>query len=95
MCLAEAVNTQEHLDRAYIVLGGTGWTKDEFFLNDLADWVNNDAHVKVLRLEEFVAMANHGNSRTYSKSDIQIKFHHPRVESIGVEEFVRLVQFHE
>ena len=47
MCLAEAVNTQEHLDRAYIVLGGTGWTKDEFFLNDLADWVNNDAHVKV------------------------------------------------
>ena len=60
MCLAEAVNTQEHLDRAYIVLGGTGWTKDEFFLNDLADWVNNDAHVKVLRLEEFVAMANHG-----------------------------------
>ena len=58
MCLAHAVNTQEDLDYAYIVIGGTGWTKHEFFLNELAYWVNNDANIRVVRLEEFIALAN-------------------------------------
>ena len=58
MCLAHAVNTQEDMDYAYIVLGGTGWTKDSFFLNELKDWVNHDAKIRVVRLDDFVALAN-------------------------------------
>ena len=58
MCLANAVNTTDLADYGYIVLGGNGWTKDGFFLNELHEWVNNDANIRVIRLEDFVALAN-------------------------------------
>tara|TARA_B110001452_G_C15207963_1_gene419029 strand:- start:1233 stop:1646 length:414 start_codon:yes stop_codon:yes gene_type:complete len=58
MCLAHAVNSVEDVDYAYIVIGGTGWTKHSFFLNGLADWVNSDANIRVVRLDEFVGLAN-------------------------------------
>ena len=61
MCLAHSVNSISELDYAYIVLGGTGWTKDSFFLNELKDWVNNDAKIRVVRLEEFVGLANNSS----------------------------------
>jgi hypothetical protein len=61
MCLAHAVDTTELADFGYIVLGGNGWTKDGFFLNGLSEWVNNDANIRVIRLEDFVALANNSN----------------------------------
>ena len=60
MCLANAVNLHEDVARGYIVIGGTGWTKDSFFTGDLKNWVNNDANIQVLRLDSFVAKANQG-----------------------------------
>lgn len=61
MCLAHAVNTVEGLDYGYIVLGGKGWTKDSFFIEGLHEWINNDANIKVIRLEDFVGLANNSS----------------------------------
>jgi len=58
MCLAKALQEFPDFDAAYIVLGGTGWTKDSFFIEELGDWVNTSQEVRVLRLEEFVSLAN-------------------------------------
>ena len=61
MCLSAILTNNPTIDRAYIVLGGDGWTKHEFFLNDLNDWVNTNEFVDVMKLEMFVAQANQGN----------------------------------
>jgi hypothetical protein len=61
MCLAHVLANDLNIHSAYIVIGGTGWTKHSFFLNDLNDWVNTDEYVNVVRLETFVALANQGN----------------------------------
>ena len=61
MCLAHVLSNSPEIQRAYIVLGGRGWSKDEFFLNDLGDWVDTDEHVEVIRLEDFIAKANRAN----------------------------------
>ena len=61
MCLAHALIENQELDSAYIVIGGTGWTKDKFFRGDLVNWVNTREKVRVIRLEDFVARANSGN----------------------------------
>ena len=60
MCLAKALDEDPELEGAYIVIGGTGWTKDSFFLGDLPEWVNTEHHVRVIRLEEFMGKANNG-----------------------------------
>ena len=60
MCLTNTVNLHEDVARGYIVIGGDGWTKHNFFLGELKDWVNNDANIQVLRLDSFVAKANQG-----------------------------------
>ena len=60
MCLAHALIENPELDSAYIVIGGTGWTKDSFFLGDLVNWVNTNEKVRVIRLDDFVARANSG-----------------------------------
>ena len=60
MCLANTVNLHEDVSRGYIVIGGDGWTKHNFFLGELKNWVNNDANIQVLRLDSFVAKANQG-----------------------------------
>ena len=41
------------IHQAYIVIGGDGWTKHQFFLNDLNDWVNTNEFVDVVRLDQF------------------------------------------
>ena len=61
MCLADVLANDPDIHRAYIVIGGDGWTKDSFFLNDLNDWVNTEQYVGVVRFEPFVAKANQGN----------------------------------
>ena len=61
MCLAHALSeNKQFFSKAYIVIGGTGWTKDSFFMTGLNDWVATDEEVVVIRLENFVGMANSG-----------------------------------
>ena len=68
MCLADVLAKDSTIHRAYIVIGGDGWTKHQFFLNDLNDWVNTNEFVDVVRLDSFVAKANQGNVRAISNT---------------------------
>ena len=61
MCLAHVLSNSSDIHRAYIVIGGNGWTKHEFYLNDLENWVDTEEFVDVVRLEDFLAKANRGN----------------------------------
>ena len=60
MCLADVLANDSTIHKAYIVIGGDGWTKHSFFLNGLDNWVNTKEFVDVLRLDSFVAKANQG-----------------------------------
>ena len=60
MCLADVLSRDSTMHKAYIVLGGGGWSKDSFFLEGLESWVNTEEFVDVVRLEEFVRKANMG-----------------------------------
>ena len=57
MCLAKAIN-EGYINKAYLVFGGPGWTKDSFFLDELSDWVSIESDITVIKLEEFIALAN-------------------------------------
>ena len=61
MCLADVLSKDPEIHRAYIVIGGDGWTKHSFFLNELNDWVNTEEFVDVVLLNPFMAKANQGN----------------------------------
>ena len=60
MCLADAVRGGEY-EKAYLVLGGKGWSLREFYLGGGLEehlrWANL---VNIVSLEEFVALANQG-----------------------------------
>jgi len=62
MCLAEAVATSKgSYSKAYLVLGGDGWTLRQFYLgNGLMEYLRNCESVKIVSLENFVALANQG-----------------------------------
>ena len=58
MCLSDAVH-DGHGDRAYLVLGGDGWTlRDYYTSGGLADHLIHAALVRVVTLERFVRLAN-------------------------------------
>jgi len=58
MCLADAVRS-EQAARAYLVLGGDGWTLRDYYTSGaLADHLIHAALVKVVTLEAFVRLAN-------------------------------------
>jgi hypothetical protein len=60
MCLAEAVR-HGHASRAFLVLGGDGWTLREYFTSGaLSDHLVHAALVQVVTLEAFVRLANNG-----------------------------------
>jgi len=60
MCLADAVRAG-HADRAYVVLGGDGWTLRNYFVSGaLADHLIHASLVRVVTLEAFVRLANNG-----------------------------------
>ncbi len=60
ICLAEALLTGEY-SKAYLVLGGEGWTLRDFFTNDgLGRHLKNIEHVRIVTLENFIALANGG-----------------------------------
>jgi len=62
MCLAEAVTSSGgSFSKAYLVLGGDGWTLRDFYLGDgLKKYLKNCDSVHVMTLEAFVAKANQG-----------------------------------
>lgn len=61
MCLAEAVRTSGEFSRAYVVLGGGGWSKREYFTSGAwREYIWNADQVKVLTLEDFIGLANQG-----------------------------------
>jgi len=62
MCLADAITKSNGKYRkAYLVLGGAGWTLRDFYLGDgLKQYVKNCESVEVLGLEGFIAKANQG-----------------------------------
>ncbi len=60
MCLADAVRTQK-ADRAFLVLGGDGWTLRDFYTSGgLAEHLIHAGFVQVVTLEAFVRLANSG-----------------------------------
>ena len=61
MCLAHVLSNSPDIHRAYIVIGGNGWSKDKFFLNELKNWVNTEEFVDVVEFNDFIPKANRGN----------------------------------
>lgn len=60
MCLADAVRNGL-ADRAYLVLGGTGWKLRAYYVSGaLHEHLVHATLAKVVSLEEFVALANSG-----------------------------------
>jgi len=62
ICLAHAIDHSEgRFGRAYVVLGGPGWSLREAFLNHLLDgYLCGCEAVRVVTLEDFIARANSG-----------------------------------
>jgi len=61
ICLAEALRLFPQYERAYVVLGGSGWTLREWFVQHVQRHLVGTAAVKVISLEDFVALANSGH----------------------------------
>lgn len=60
MCLADAVRAGL-ADRAYVVLGGDGWTLRDYYTSGaLAEHLIHAALVRVVTLEAFIRIANNG-----------------------------------
>ena len=60
ICLLEALRSGHH-DKAYLVLGGEGWTLRSFYTSGgLKPFLANSEKVDVVTLEGFVARANQG-----------------------------------
>lgn len=60
MCLADAVR-EKLADCAYLVLGGPGWTLRHYFTSGaLEEHLVHAGLVKVVTLEQFIAMSNDG-----------------------------------
>ena len=60
ICLVEAMAAGEY-EKAYIVLGGEGWTLRDFYTSGgLEQYLNNADRVSITTLEAFVARANKG-----------------------------------
>lgn len=60
MCLADAVRSGR-AHRAYLVLGGDGWTLRDYYTSGaLSEHLTHAALVRVLTLEAFIRLANNG-----------------------------------
>jgi hypothetical protein len=60
LCLAEAVHKSRGIfKKAYLVLGGNGWTLREFYVRgQIREYLKNCEVVEIVSLETFVARAN-------------------------------------
>jgi hypothetical protein len=58
MCLADAIRAKQGA-RAYLVLGGDGWTLRDYYISgQLAEHLTHAGLVKVVTLEAFIRLAN-------------------------------------
>lgn len=62
ICLAHALKTSdERYSKAYLVLGGPGWSLREFYVSGgLNDYLKDSHLVNITSLEDFIAIANQG-----------------------------------
>jgi hypothetical protein len=61
ICLSEAILSSDEFSKAYLVLGGEGWTLREFFIKGgLQKHLKHSDLVTIITLEGFVAKANRG-----------------------------------
>jgi len=61
ICLAEALESGMY-EKAYVVLGGEGWTLRQFYTGGgLAKYLRGADQVEIVTLERFVATANSGH----------------------------------
>ena len=60
LCLASALQQDPTITGAYLVLGGNGWTKRDFFVDDLASMISGMHDVVVIEGNDFIAKANAG-----------------------------------
>ena len=62
MCLADAVHkSQGRFTRAYLVLGGSGWSLREYYVSgNVRQYLRNCEPVETVTLETFVGVANKG-----------------------------------
>lgn len=62
ICLIKALrNNEGKYGRAYVVLGGGGWTLRDFYVSGgLNEYLKDSDLIRVIRLESFVAVANNG-----------------------------------
>ena len=61
ICLAEA-EQKEHGERAYLVLGGNGWTLRDYFVSgQLAKHLIHSDLVEVVTIEQFISLANNAS----------------------------------
>lgn len=63
MCLEDAVQTSTgpKYERAYLVLGGNGWSLRDYYISGKMHKHLPHQHVKIMGLEDFVALANSGS----------------------------------
>ena len=60
ICLSVAVRADNY-EKAYLVLGGGGWTLRDYFTSGaLADHLKDSDTVEIVTLETFIALANSG-----------------------------------
>jgi len=58
ICLIAALESQDY-ERAYLILGGPGWSLRRFFTEGgLRQYINGSENVHIVTLEDFVAKAN-------------------------------------
>ena len=61
ICLVEAMELLGHFQKAYVVLGGEGWTLRDFYTSGgLKKYLMNSEKDEVMTLEAFVGRANQG-----------------------------------
>jgi len=62
ICLIKTIrDSNQEFDRAYIVLGGPGWSlRDYYASGDMYEYLPYREYVSIMTLEEFVAQANMG-----------------------------------
>lgn len=61
ICLIEAMELLGTFEKAYVVLGGEGWTLRDFYTSGgLKKYLVKSDKVEVMRLEAFVGRANQG-----------------------------------
>lgn len=61
ICLEEAIESStDSYTKAYLVLGGDGWTLRDYYVSNKMRKYVRYPHVEIVTLEHFIALANKG-----------------------------------